>query len=549
MRVLCRRNFKWLLLLATAWCFGIVYYVHVKSSEPQGGVNRALRLKSAPTDVTVGRRPRAPLFDEQRYVLGGALRPGEDPYKRNKFNQKVSDGLASDRTIPDTRSEACRSRTWRQDLPATSVIITYHNEARSTLLRTVVSVLNRSPEHLIKEIILVDDFSDAPEDGIELEKIDKVKVLRNDKREGLMRSRVKGADAATAPILTFLDSHCECNENWLEPMLERVAEDRSRVVCPIIDVISMDSFQYIGASADLRGGFDWNLVFKWEYMTESERNLHRADPTLPIKTPMIAGGLFVMDKAWFEKLGRYDMKMEVWGGENLEFSFRVWQCGGSLEIIPCSRVGHVFRKQHPYTFPGGSGQVFAKNTRRAAEVWMDDYKKYYYAAVPLSRNVPFGSIRERDDLKRRLQCHPFQWYLENVYPELKVPDVGDMAFGSIQQGHMCIDTLGHIINGTVGLYSCHNGGGNQDWSYTKEQTIRHRDLCMTLLEGTPGTPVLLQRCKGHHNQRWERLDGSIRHVLYGLCADSGLPASRGVAAQQCDSSAHTQLWRFTVNQI
>lgn len=43
-------------------------------------------------------------FDERAYISRGALREGEDPYVRNRFNQQASDSLPSNRDIPDTRN-------------------------------------------------------------------------------------------------------------------------------------------------------------------------------------------------------------------------------------------------------------------------------------------------------------------------------------------------------------------------------------------------------------------------------------------------------------
>ncbi|CAC5422991.1 GALNT [Mytilus coruscus] len=94
------------------------------------------------------------------------------------------------------------------------------------------------------------------------------------------------------------------------------------------------------------------------------------------KSPTMAGGLFAISRAYLTYIGTYDDGMDIWGGENLEISFRIWMCGGTLETTPCSHVGHIFRKRSPYKWRKNV-DVVRKNNIRLCEVWLDEYKQYY----------------------------------------------------------------------------------------------------------------------------------------------------------------------------
>ncbi|KAK7871231.1 hypothetical protein R5R35_001093 [Gryllus longicercus] len=448
----------------------------------------------------------------------------KEKFKLNQFNLLASDMISLNRSLVDVRLEGCKTKMYPKLLPTTSIVIVFHNEAWSTLLRTIWSAINRSPRPLLKEIILVDDASEREHLGRQLEEHVAglpvpVRVFRTEKRSGLIRARLLGAKHVKGQVITFLDAHCECTEGWLEPLLARIADDRKTVVCPIIDVISDDTFEYITASDMTWGGFNWKLNFRWYRVPQREMDRRKGDRTAPLRTPTMAGGLFSIDRDYFYELGAYDEGMDIWGGENLEMSFRVWMCGGVLEIATCSHVGHVFRKSTPYTFPGGTSKIVNHNNARLAEVWLDEWKEFYYSINPGARNVDVGDVSERKSLRERLKCKNFRWYLENIYPESQMP-LDYYYLGDIRnaQSQNCLDTLGRKGGENLGMSYCHGLGGNQVFAHTKREQIMSDDNCLDA--SSPGGPVKLVRCHGMGgNQAWvyNSEDGIIKHVNTGQC--------------------------------
>ena len=190
-------------------------------------------------------------------------------------------------------------------------------------------------------------------------------------------------------------------------------------------------------------------------------------------------------------------------------------------IHPCSRVGHVFRKTSPYTFPGGTEKVLYKNKLRLSEVWMDEWKMFFSAVFPKSKNVNAGDLSERKQLRSDLGCKSFRWYLENVYPESSLPlnfyHVGDVVH--LQSG-MCLDTLGRKAKEFAGVSECHHEGGFQTWSYTSDFEIRNGDLCLDAAIIDEVFAVRLWTCHGEGgNQVWRtrKAERIILHEVTGLC--------------------------------
>ncbi|OWK01235.1 hypothetical protein Celaphus_00018176, partial [Cervus elaphus hippelaphus] len=447
-------------------------------------------------------------------------------------------------------------------------------------MRTVHSVIKRTPRKYLAEIVLIDDFSNKEHLKEKLDDYIKlwnglVKVFRNERREGLIQARSIGAQKAKlGQVLIYLDAHCEVAVNWYAPLVAPISKDRTtctvplidyidgndysiepqqggdedgfargawdwsllwkriplshkekakrkhktepyRTICtvPIIDVINGNTYEIVpqgGGDEDgyARGAWDWSMLWKRVPLTPREKRL-RKTKTEPYRSPAMAGGLFAIERDFFFELGLYDPGLQIWGGENFEISYKIWQCGGKLLFVPCSRVGHIYRLEGwqgnpPPVYVGSSPTL--KNYVRVVEVWWDEYKDYFYASRPESKALAYGDISELKKFREDHNCKSFKWFMEEIAYDITshypLPPK-NVDWGEIRgfETAYCIDSMGKTNGGFVELGPCHRMGGNQLFRINEANQLMQYDQCLT--KGPDGSKVMITHCNLNEFKEWQ----------------------------------------------
>ncbi|RUS84775.1 hypothetical protein EGW08_007459, partial [Elysia chlorotica] len=473
-----------------------------------------------------------------------------------KYNLDIwrSDTIPLDRKVPNSRPEGCASLKYPENLPSASVVITMHNEWPSVVLRTLHSIVNRTPSSLLKEIIIVDDASDIDIIKAGLKKYiaanfktGLVKLVRQESRQGLIRSRLEGLSYVKAKVVVFLDSHMEVNEDWLQPLLTEIVKKREILALAQLDYIDKDTFNYnFYPGYRTRYGFRWDMQF-FETYFRPDQTAGKAD-TDPLPGVLFVGTGFAVDVQYFKRIGAYDPGMMIWGGENIELAWRVWMCGGQILHIPCSHIGHIERHQ-PYTFPDGRIKTEMKNYKRAVDLWLGDYKEYVYKLYPGMETLDAGNLGNRELIPSQLGCKNFTWFIDNIWPELlRYQEDGD-PWGMIKTstGNMCLDNDNYVFQGPKQLLiqPCIYDLQRQGFSLTKTGQLKTTIHCVVATSEDADLIPFIENCFLGPPQKWEYSKGHLVHIPSGMCLHAmGAGEQQTPVLQPCREDAPAQKWIF-----
>ena len=292
----------------------------------------------------------------------------------------------------------------------------------------------------------------------------------------------------------------------------------------------------------------------------------------PFWAVTLVGCALAVNRTFFYHLGGFDPGLAIWGGENLELAFRTWMCGGRVQTLPCSRVGHAFRPL-PYSLEEDTTNPWQRNLMRVADTWMDGYSRYFYSStrVYAHRRLDYtpaerASLKERQELRRRLGCRTFEWFLTHVAPDVPVPPRDALQHGEVTNYHTqaCWEVLddGHLAIS----YACyeHKLIPQNVFSLTRDGLLLYRNRCVRFLHPEPvlravqcparPDPTFGTWHLAYKDQpRWAQVKvtlelGGARRTWCVMQVTSAVNVHRGRQMPQtgpCDDTDTFQFWAFS----
>jgi len=192
-----------------------------------------------------------------------------------------------------------------------------------------------------------------------------------------------------------------------------------------------------------------------------------------------------------------------------------------------------------------------------AEVWLDEFKDKIFANMPHLTVLSVGNLAEQRELKKRLHCKPFRWFLDNLakdflnlYPIIDPAEYASGVLQSVSSPKLCLDR-NESRHEHPKLSSCSSDHvfprAEQHWVLSNRRELRSGLYCLEVRN--QGKDVRIFQCHGQSGNQFWSYDFKTRQVIAGQMSNfrqclEAQPKTNGVTASVCDPKKSSQQWKF-----
>ncbi len=212
--------------------------------------------------------------------------------------------------------------------PLVSIIIPVHNQVGYLLscLRSIAKAESKTTY----EVIVIDDQS-SEESAHELDQIPEVRLIRNFKNLGFLRSCNRAALLAKGQYVYFLNSDTEVTDRWLDELVDVYNR------FPNVGLVG-SKLIYPNGSLQECGGIIWNDATGCNFGRGEDRNRSQYNYTKEVD--YVSGASLLIEKSLFIECGLFDYRFAPAYYEDTDLAFKVRSLGKCVFLEPKSVVIH-----------------------------------------------------------------------------------------------------------------------------------------------------------------------------------------------------------------